>query len=115
VCPPSGPRAALEDIGNRRSAVTVGIAKGSEVTEDTDTTDDQIFKVGDVVCFKSGGHPMTVIAIDQSSVSCVWSVKGDAKTKSYPAEALKITEVSPATLEELVLASIKLRQEGDDR
>ena len=53
---------------------------------------------------------MTVIYIDENSVTCVWSVKGDSKSKSYPAEALK-KATKPLTLEQLVLDSIKLRQE----
>jgi uncharacterized protein YodC (DUF2158 family) len=51
--------------------------------------EDSTVKVGDVVSYNSGGHLMTVISIDENSVTCVWSVKGDAKSKSYPAEALK--------------------------
>jgi hypothetical protein len=42
--------------------------------------DDEVFEIGYVVCFKSGGHPMTIIAIDQSSVTCDWSFKDDAKS-----------------------------------
>jgi uncharacterized protein YodC (DUF2158 family) len=73
-----------------------------------------VLKVGDVVCYNSGGHLMTVISIDENSVTCVWSVKGDAKSKSYPAEALKkAAPPPPGGLRELILASMKL-EAGDN-
>jgi uncharacterized protein YodC (DUF2158 family) len=78
--------------------------------------EDTGFKVGDVVCFNSGGHPMTIISLAENSATCVWSVRGDAKSKSYPVEALKHA-TTPLSLEELVEASMKLREEDhlDDK
>ena len=55
-------------------------------------------KVGDTVCFKSGGHLMTVISKDAGAVTCAWSVKNDAKEKSYPVECLKKTDGSPLSI-----------------
>ena len=59
---------------------------------------------------KSGGHLMTVASIDEGSVTCDWSVRGDIKSKSFPAAELKQAAV-PLTLEQLVLDSMKLREE----
>jgi uncharacterized protein YodC (DUF2158 family) len=72
--------------------------------------EDAVFKVGDVVSLKSGGHLMTVASIDQGSVTCDWSVRGDIKSKSFPAAELK-QAAAPLTLEQLVLGSMKLREE----
>jgi uncharacterized protein YodC (DUF2158 family) len=69
--------------------------------------EDTALKVGDVVSYNSGGHLMTIISIDENSVTCVWSVKGDAKSKSYPAEALK-KAAPPFSLEQVVLNAMKL-------
>jgi hypothetical protein len=57
---------------------------------------------------------MTIISIDENSVTCVWSVKGDAKSKSYPVEALKKAS-PPLTLEELVGEVAKVREERAQR
>ena len=52
-------------------------------------TDDGVFKVGDTVTLKSGGHLMTVASIDEGSVTCDWSLRGDIKSKSFPAAELQ--------------------------
>jgi uncharacterized protein YodC (DUF2158 family) len=47
-------------------------------------------RVGDTVTLRSGGHLMTVAAIDdEGSVTCDWSVRGDVKSKSFPAAELQ--------------------------
>jgi uncharacterized protein YodC (DUF2158 family) len=78
--------------------------------------EDTGFKVGDVVCFNSGGRPMTIISLAENSATYVWSVRDDAKSKSYPVEALKHA-TAPLSLGELVEASMKLREEdhSDDK
>jgi uncharacterized protein YodC (DUF2158 family) len=73
--------------------------------------EDAVFKVGDVVSLKRGGHLMTVASIDESSVTCDWSVRGDVKSKSFPSEELK-QATEPLTLEQLVLEASKKREEG---
>jgi uncharacterized protein YodC (DUF2158 family) len=67
------------------------------------------FEVGDVVAFKSGGHLMTVIFIDENFLTCAWSVRGDDKSKSFPAETLK-KGAKPFDLEQLVLGAMELRR-----
>lgn len=51
--------------------------------------EDAGLKVGDIVTLKSGGHLMTVASIDEGSVTCDWSVRGDVKSKSFPAAELQ--------------------------
>jgi uncharacterized protein YodC (DUF2158 family) len=70
--------------------------------------EDTVFTVGDVVRLKSGGHLMTVAAIDEGSVTCDWSVRGDIKSKSFPAAALE--EAAPPPSLEAMLG--KLEREG---
>jgi uncharacterized protein YodC (DUF2158 family) len=74
---------------------------------------DTVLKVGDTVKLNSDGHLMTVVSIDKDSVTCDWSVRGDIKSKSFPAEALEKAKKEPGTLRELILASMKL-DEADD-
>jgi uncharacterized protein YodC (DUF2158 family) len=66
----------------------------------------RIFKIGDTVTLKSAGHLMTIVSIERKCVTCAWSVKGDIKSNSFPADAL-IKADKPVTLEQLVLASQK--------
>jgi uncharacterized protein YodC (DUF2158 family) len=60
-----------------------------------------VFEIGDVVRLKSGGHLMTVVSIDQGSVTCDWSVRGDIKSKSFPAAALEPAD-PPLSLEAML-------------
>ncbi len=54
---------------------------------------------GDVVMLKSGGHPMTVVAVDEEDVECVWlGEDGEMFRQSIPAIAL--TPIDMAELEE---------------
>jgi uncharacterized protein YodC (DUF2158 family) len=50
---------------------------------------DTVFKVGDTVTLNSDCHLMTVISIDEDSITCAWSVRGDVKSRSFPVAALK--------------------------
>jgi uncharacterized protein YodC (DUF2158 family) len=63
-------------------------------------TDDGVFKVGDTVTLKSGGHLMTVASVDEGSVTCDWSLRGDIKSKSFPAAELQKADgtVSPISI-----------------
>jgi uncharacterized protein YodC (DUF2158 family) len=65
--------------------------------------EETVFKVGDVVRLNSGGHLRTIISFDENTVTCVWSVKGDARSKSYPAQALEKAD-APSDPMELILA-----------
>jgi uncharacterized protein YodC (DUF2158 family) len=70
----------------------------------------QTFKIGDTVTLNSAGHLMTIVSIKRKRLTCSWSVRGDIKSGSFPADTLikadKPTE--PTTLEQLVLASYKM-------
>jgi uncharacterized protein YodC (DUF2158 family) len=77
--------------------------------------EDTVLKVGDVVSLNSGGHLMTVASIDDASVTCDWSVRGDVKSKSFPAEALKkaAAPAEPLTAEQ-VAQSLLDKSRGSD-
>ena len=64
-----------------------------------------MFQVGDTVALNSGGHLMTVVSVDENSITCDWSVRGDVKSKSFPATALK-RAVSEQTAQEAQRAVI---------
>jgi uncharacterized protein YodC (DUF2158 family) len=76
--------------------------------------EETVFKVGDVVSLNSGEHLRTIISVDENSVTCVWSVKGDAKSKSYPAKALKKAE-APLDPWEEISARVGCRREDTGR
>jgi uncharacterized protein YodC (DUF2158 family) len=68
--------------------------------------ENRTFEIGETVTLNSGGHLMSVLTINRNGVTCAWSVKGDIKSKSFPAAALKRPD-KPLTLEQLVSASYK--------
>jgi uncharacterized protein YodC (DUF2158 family) len=47
------------------------------------------FVPGDVVCLKSGGQPLTVAAVDDDSVDCMWlGEEGELFRETIPSIAL---------------------------
>ena len=51
-------------------------------------------KPGDVVTLKSGGHPLTVVEVNEDNVSCLWmGVEGDLFRETLPLAALEPVEV----------------------
>jgi uncharacterized protein YodC (DUF2158 family) len=47
------------------------------------------FEPGDVVFLKSGGQPLTVVAVDEDSIDCLWlGEEGELFRESIPAVAL---------------------------
>jgi uncharacterized protein YodC (DUF2158 family) len=55
------------------------------------------FAPGDIVALKSGGHSMTVIAIEAEEVDCLWlNDAGELFRQSIPAIALTMIEQSEA-------------------
>ena len=49
------------------------------------------FVPGQVVNLKSGGQPLTVVAVDEDSVECIWlGEEGDLFRESIPAVALEL-------------------------
>ncbi|MCS3446773.1 MULTISPECIES: DUF2158 domain-containing protein [Bradyrhizobium] len=58
-------------------------------------------KPGDVVMLKSGGHPITVVEIDEDKVACLWmGTDGDLFRETLPLVALESTELDPEDDEE---------------
>ena len=46
---------------------------------------------GDVVILKSGGHPMTVIAVEEDQADCIWTgEEGDLFRETIPTIALEV-------------------------
>jgi uncharacterized protein YodC (DUF2158 family) len=70
------------------------------------------FSVGETVSLNSGGHLMTVLSIDEETVTCEWSVRGDIKTKSFPARVLK-TAKEPLSLEQMLEKVWASRERGE--
>lgn len=53
-------------------------------------------KPGDVVMLKSGGHPITVVEVDEDKVECLWmGTDGDLFRETLPLVALESTELDP--------------------
>jgi uncharacterized protein YodC (DUF2158 family) len=47
------------------------------------------FEPGAVVTLKSGGHPMTVVAVSETDIDCVWmGEEGEFFRETIPAAAL---------------------------
>ena len=58
-------------------------------------------KPGDVVTLKSGGHPLTVVEVNEENVECLWmGVDGDLFRETLPVIALESTELDPEGDEE---------------
>ncbi|MGY4573059.1 DUF2158 domain-containing protein [Bradyrhizobium sp. USDA 3256] len=58
-------------------------------------------KPGDIVMLKSGGHPITVVEIDEDKVECLWmGTDGDLFRETLPLVALESTELDPEDDEE---------------
>jgi len=51
------------------------------------------FEPGDVVTLKSGGHSMTVVAIEEEDIDCLWvGDDGQMFRQTIPAVALTVVE-----------------------
>jgi uncharacterized protein YodC (DUF2158 family) len=58
-------------------------------------------KPGDVVMLKSGGHPLTVVEVNDDKVECLWmGGDGDLFRETLPLVALESTEIDPEDDEE---------------
>ncbi len=56
-------------------------------------------KPGDVVTLKSGGHPLTVVEVNEDAVACLWmGGEGDLFRETLPLAVLELAE--PEDLEE---------------
>lgn len=45
----------------------------------TNCSEPDTVRIGDVVELRSGGHSMTVKAVDESTATCMWSLNGNLK------------------------------------
>jgi len=58
-------------------------------------------KPGDVVMLKSGGHPITVVEVDEDKIECLWmGTDGDLFRETLPLVALESIEVDQEDVEE---------------
>ena len=52
-------------------------------------------KPGDVVILKSGGHPLSVVEVNEGNVSCVWmGNEGDLFRETLPLAVLELADRS---------------------
>jgi len=59
------------------------------------------FAPGDVVTLKSGGHSMTVAAVSEEDIDCLWvGDDGELFRQSIPAVALTIIELTESDEED---------------
>ena len=58
-------------------------------------------KPGDVVILKSGGHPITVVEVNDDAVVCLWmGGEGDLFRETLPLAVLELAELDEADDEE---------------
>jgi len=58
-------------------------------------------KPGDVVILKSGGHPLSVVEVGESTAACVWmGNEGDLFRETLPLAVLELAEAEPSEDEE---------------
>jgi len=54
-------------------------------------------KPGDVVILKSGGHPLSVVEVNENTVACVWmGNEGDLFRETLPLAVLDLAETDPS-------------------
>ena len=53
-------------------------------------------KPGDVVILKSGGHPLSVVEVSETTAACVWmGNEGDLFRETLPLAVLELAEAEP--------------------
>jgi uncharacterized protein YodC (DUF2158 family) len=58
-------------------------------------------KPGDVVILKSGGHPLSVVEVSETTATCVWmGNEGDLFRETLPLVVLELAEAEPSDDEE---------------
>jgi len=77
------------------------------------------FEPGDVVMLKSGGHSMTVVAIEEEDIDCLWvGDDGQMFRQSIPAVALTTVEIlesdEPEEEEDEAEDKEKEEEDGED-
>jgi len=54
-------------------------------------------KPGDVVILKSGGHPLSVVEVSETTAACVWmGNEGDLFRETLPLAVLELAEAEPS-------------------
>jgi uncharacterized protein YodC (DUF2158 family) len=54
-------------------------------------------KPGDVVILKSGGHPLSVVEVSETTAACVWmGNEGDLFRETLPLVVLELAEAEPS-------------------
>ena len=54
-------------------------------------------KPGDVVILKSGGHPLSVVEVNDDNVACVWmGNEGDLFRETLPLAVLELADDDPS-------------------
>ena len=54
-------------------------------------------KPGDVVILKSGGHPLSVVEVSDTTATCVWmGNEGDLLRETQPLVVLELAEAEPS-------------------
>ena len=73
------------------------------------------FAPGDIVALKSGGHSMTVVAIEAEDVNCLWvNDAGELFRQSIPAIALTMIEQSESDEDEAEEHDDEVEHDEDD-
>lgn len=58
-------------------------------------------KPGDVVTLKSGGHPLTVVEVNEDAVACLWmGGEGDLFRETLPLTVLELVEAEESADED---------------
>ena len=58
-------------------------------------------KPGDVVILKSGGHPLSVVEVNDGNVVCVWmGNEGDLFRETLPLAVLELADSDPSDYED---------------
>jgi uncharacterized protein YodC (DUF2158 family) len=72
-------------------------------------------KPGDVVMLKSGGHPITVVEVDEDKVECLWmGTDGDLFRETLPLVVLESIEIDSEDDEESDDEEEEEEEEEDD-
>jgi uncharacterized protein YodC (DUF2158 family) len=75
--------------------------------------DAMAFEPGDVVFLKSGGQPMTVAAVEEDSVECIWiGEEGELFRETVP--SVTLTAAAPDAIEEDDLEDASEDEEQDE-
>src|ERR1700709_791046 len=81
----------------------MGFASCKSQNSKSQKFEEQVMEVkpGDVVILKSGGHPMSVVEVTETTAACVWmGNEGDLFRETLPLAVLELAEAEPSEDEE---------------